>query len=490
MGWFADRIRMRSIFLLGPVLVLLVACSNAAPSEPTVPGPTWSGCTPAGAAADGRSWECTTIRAPLDHRKPDGESIELAVIRSRTADPARRLGSLVYNPGGPGGSGLDTAAAAATKFHAAIERYDLVSWDPRGVGSSSPVTCGTTDLPARVPRTDAEWAELDTASAQFANSCAAASGRLLPRIGLFDSARDIDLVRAALGEEKLNFLGVSYGGQLGAAYATLFPQRVGRMVLDAPGTPLRTFRQSLLDQAEGSEVALRQFLGFCLSGACPLGGSEPEAFARIDTLLAQADTAPLPTGRAEPLTRSAAVAALGIGLAAPEVWPQLIGALALAMSGDGAELIGYADLFTGRRPDGSVSNFAAINTAANCADYPDVYRADQVRALMPGFAQASPRFGELTGLRLLECAHWPVHGVGRDRIDGTGAAPILLIGNLGDPQARYSWVREVADALASGVLLTYDGAGHGAYGGVNACVDAAVNKYLDEGTVPAPDARC
>ncbi|MBL1076866.1 alpha/beta fold hydrolase [Nocardia sp. 2] len=478
---------MRSLvrWVLVPVL-LATGCGGTTAQDP---GTTWSACAPAGVDAAGRSWECAVVRAPLDYREPDGASIDLAVIRSRTADPAQRLGSLVYNPGGPGGSGFETVAAAAAKFAAALDRYDLVSWDPRGVGRSAPVVCGAVELPERVPRSDAEWAELDAASGQFADSCSAESGRLLPHLGLFDSARDIDLIRAALGEETLNFLGVSYGGQLGAAYATVFPHRVGRMVLDAPGTPLRTFQRSLLDQAEGSEAALRRFLAFCLSGSCPLGATEPEALERVDALLAQADSAPLPTGR-EPLTRAVAVAALGIGLAAPEIWPQLTTALALALSGDGSELISYADLFTGRAPDGSVSNFAAINTAVNCADYPDVYSADQIRALLPAFAQTSPRFGELTGLRLLECTHWPVHGVGRDRLDGTGAAPILLLGNLGDPQARYDWVREVADALASGVLLTYDGVGHGAYGGVNTCVDAVVNAYLDEGTLPAPETRC
>ncbi|MFI9504409.1 alpha/beta fold hydrolase [Nocardia sp. NPDC052566] len=351
----------------------------------------------------------------MDHRNPDGDAIDLALIRTRSADPARRLGSLVYNPGGPGGSGLETVTQIADRLGDVLDRYDLVSWDPRGVGRSTAVRCGNSALPERVPRTDAEWAALDSLSARFTDLCAAESGRLLPHIGLFDSARDIDLVRAAVGDEKLNYLGVSYGGQLGAAYATLFPHRVGRMVLDAPGSPLRNFRQSLLDQSEASERALRRLLGYCTSKSeCPLGLSESDALARIDEFLARTDSAPPPTtGNGAPLTRPIAVAALGIGIAAPESWPQLITALAKAFAGDGAELATYADLFTGRRPDGSYSNFAAINTAANCADYPDTYTAAELRALLPTFAEAAPHFGELTALRLLECTRWPIHGVGR-----------------------------------------------------------------------------
>lgn len=469
------------------VVTLATGACSAAPSRSA--GPEWSPCQDV--ATDGRVWECATITAPRDHRDPGAGTIELALIRTRGADPAKRLGSLVYNPGGPGGSGLDTVAGVVQPFSALLDRYDLVSWDPRGVGRSTPVVCSDTALPERVPRTDAEWAAIDASSEQFADSCVASSGALLPHVGLFDSARDLDLVRAAVGEDQLNYLGVSYGGQLGAAYATLFPHRVGRMLLDAPGTPLRTFRQSLLDQAIGSEAALRDFLAFCVAqGDCPLGATEQEALSRVDAFLASIEAAPLPTGRGTPLTRSVATAALGLGAAAPEAWPRLTTAVAQAFAGNGDELIGYADLFAGLRPDGTRSNFAAINTAANCADYPDSYSVAQVRQLLPEFAAAAPRFGELTALRLAECAHWPVHGVGRASLGGAGAAPILLIGNTGDPEAPFTWVSELAAALPSATLLTYHGVGHGAYGGVNPCVDQTVHAYFHRGSVPAPGRSC
>lgn len=478
---------MRCLGVLLAVLALLTG--SCADEPPRRTDPAWSPCD--GIAGDGRIWECATISAPRDHRDPDAGAIDLALIRTRSADPAKRLGSLVYNPGGPGGSGLETVVGAASRFAALLDRYDLVSWDPRGVGRSSPVRCSDGALPDRVPRTDAEWVAVDASSRRFTDSCAATSAALLPHIGLFDSARDIDLVRAAVGDDKLNYLGVSYGGQLGAAYATLFPQRVGRMLLDAPGTPLRTFRQSLLDQSAGSEIALRQFLDFCVAqGNCPLGGTEQQALDRVDEILARTEVSPLPTARGTPLTRSVATAGLGLGVAAPEAWPHLITALDRAFAGDGTELVGYADLFAGRRPDGSQSNFASINTAANCADYPDHYTVAQIRGFMPEFAGVSPRFGELTGLRLAECTYWPVHGVGRAPISGAGAAPIVLIGNTGDPEAPIDWVSELARALASGVLVTYHGVGHGAYGGGNDCVDHLVNAYLRDGVVPERGAVC
>ncbi|WP_084654751.1 alpha/beta hydrolase [Nocardia altamirensis] len=477
----------------GAMLAVLALLAGSCAAERTRPaeqaGPTWAPC--AGIPGGGRVWECATITAPRDHRDPGAGTIDLAMIRTRSADPAQRLGSLVYNPGGPGGSGLETVVGVAAKFSALLDRYDLVSWDPRGVGRSTAVQCAETALPDRVPRTDAEWAAVDASSRQFTDSCAAQSGPLLPHVGLFDSARDLDLVRAAVGDDKLNYLGVSYGGQLGAAYATLFPQRVGRMLLDAPGTPLRTFRQSLLDQAAGSEASLRAFLDFCVAeGNCPLGGTREQALARVDAFLAEVEVAPVRTDRGTPLTRAVATAGLGLGVAAPETWSHLIPALTKAFSGDGSELVGYADLFAGRRPDGSRSNFASINTAANCADYPDFYTTDQVRGLLPEFAGVAPRFGELTGLRLAECTYWPVHGVGRAPLGGAGAAPIVLIGNTGDPEAPIEWVSELAQALPTGVLLTYHGVGHGAYGGVNECVDRVVNGYLRAGVVPERGAVC
>ncbi|MCM6778992.1 alpha/beta hydrolase [Nocardia sp. CDC159] len=462
-----------------------VSCANEFPKA----GPRWAPCAPPGPST--REWECATLTAPLDHRDPGGARVELAVIRTRSADPAQRLGSLVYNPGGPGGSGVENVAAAAEHYAGVLDRYDLVSWDPRGVGRSTPVTCSEVAVPDRLPRTDAEWARLDEAARRFAESCAAQSKGLLSHVGLFDSARDLETIRTALGESKLNFIGVSYGGQLGAAYATLFPDRVGRIVLDAPGSPLRDYRRSLLEQAQGMDMALGQFLDHCLAGAnCPLGADRADAFARFDAFLAGLDARPLPTARPEPLSRAAATTAFTIGLAAPETWPGLIEAVAQAYAGDGTELIGYGDIFSGRRADGTLSNFTAANTAVNCADYPDARTAEQVRALLPEFARAAPRFGEFTALRLIECAHWPVRAVGRAPIAAPTAPPILLIANLGDPQARYDWVVELGRALGSGVVLSYDGVGHGAFGGVNECVDRVVGDYLRAGTVPPAETRC
>ncbi|WP_187685772.1 alpha/beta hydrolase [Nocardia wallacei] len=464
-----------------------VACAPLPPS----PTAAWSECEDRPGIVGDVHWECATLTVPLDYGEPQGAQIQLALIRARTAEPAKRLGSLLYNPGGPGGSGLDTVSAAVSRYRSVLERYDLVSWDPRGVGRSTPVRCPESSLPERMPRTDEEWAALAAAAAQFADTCHRETGDLLEHVGLFDSANDIERIRALLGDERLGFLGVSYGGQLGAAYVSLFPQRAGRIVLDAPGSPFRSYRSSLLDQAAGSERALQDFLAFCgTTGDCALGNTESHALERLDRFLADLDRSPLPTDRGYAVDRPGAVTALSVAVAAPETWHQLNAALAQALSGNGTQLAGFADLFTGRRPDGSSSNFSAANTAANCADYPDSYNVAEIRAFIPEFTAASPHFGELTALRLLECAHWPVHGVGRGVIEGRSAEPVLLIGNTGDPQAPYSWVSELADRLDSGVLLTYNGVGHGAYGGVDRCVDAVVDRYLLEHAVPPANTKC
>ncbi|ADB35539.1 TAP domain protein [Kribbella flavida DSM 17836] len=208
--------------------------------------------------------------------------------------------------------------------------------------------------------------------------------------------------------------------------------------------------------------------------------------ATFDAFLTRLDVKPLPTERSTPLRRSGVLASLTIGFSDPPLWSRLSDALAAAYAGQGEALQGFADAFTGRRADGSFSNFAVVNAAVNCLDHPDRLTVDTVRAAMPAFARASPRFGQLTGMLLLTCAQWPFPGVGRERpIDGEGAAPIVVLGNTGDPLGRYAWAEELAGRLDSGVLLRWDGTGHGAYGGIDRCVDDRVGAYLLDGTVPA-----
>ncbi|GAA0578764.1 alpha/beta fold hydrolase [Kribbella sandramycini] len=443
-------------------------------------------------AAAVRARECATIAVPVDYGRADGPTIQLAITRIRSADAGRRLGSVVYNPGGPGASGLDTVAGMATRYRDVLERYDLVSWDPRGAAASAPLTCGSSGdgadaLPPGVPTTDAQWAALGAAAQQFGRQCAKSGGELLKHLGLFDSARDLDRVRAAVGDDKLHYVGVSYGGQLGAAYAELFPDRVGRMVLDGPGTPARTYEQTLLDQAAGAELGFQQLVASCLAKPpCALGRSLSDAKAKLGAFLTKLDAKPLPTRQAQqPLTRVGVVSAISTGITDPPLWPQLAQSLAAAYQGSGDGLLLFATAI-GRRPDGSRSNLPTINSAVNCLDHPGAITVEKVRAAVPKFAQVSPLFGPVSALRLLECVGWPEAGVGRERpIDGEGAAPIVVVGNTGDPLGRYEWAQELATMLRSAKLLTWQGTGHGAYGQIDTCVDKAVNKYLLTDEPPA-----
>jgi pimeloyl-ACP methyl ester carboxylesterase len=399
---------------------------------------------------------------------------------------------LLYNPGGPGASGIDNIGAAADRFGDVLDIYDLASWDPRGVGRSTAVRCDDIGLPGSVPRTEAEWAVLDHSARRLAESCVALSPPMLPYLGLSDAARDIEQIRVALGETQVNYFGVSYGGQVGAAYATVFPDRVGRMVLDSPGSPIRNYRQTLFDQAVGSETALHHFIDHCVAQSnCALGRTHDAAQRRIAAFLAQLNRRPIRTVGDQPLTATAAITALSVGLAAPELWTQLLRAFADAMEGEARELSAFGKLLTDRhRSDGTYSNFTDANTAINCADYPDHYSVGQIRALMPGFDAAAPHFGSTTALRLLECTHWPVHGTGRMRIDARGASQILVIGATGDPMAPYSLVTELVDALGSATLLTHHGVGHGIFGGVDGCIDAHVTAYLRATSMPPTHTPC
>jgi pimeloyl-ACP methyl ester carboxylesterase len=439
-----------------------------------------------------RAWECASLRVPLDYRAIGRSTIELQLVRTRSADPSRRLGTLLYNPGGPGASGIDNVGAAADRLGDVLDVYDLMTWDPRGVGRSTPVRCDDIEPPRHVPRTEAEWAALDSSAKRLAESCVASSPPMLPYLGLADAARDVEQIRVALGVMQVNYFGVSYGGQLGAAYATVFPDRVGRMVLDSPGSPIRDYRQTLFDQAVGSETALHHFIDHCVAQSnCALGRTHGAAERRFDDFLSQLNRRPIPTVGDQPLTATAAITAMSVGLAAPELWTQLLRALADAMEGEARDLNAFGKLLTDRhRSDGTYSNFTDANTAINCADYPDHYSVSQIRALVPGFAAAAPHFGSTTALRLLECTHWPVHGTGRVRIEARGASQILVIGATGDPMAPYRLVTELVDALGSATLLTHHGVGHGIFGGVDRCIDAHVTAYLRATPLPPTQALC
>lgn len=447
-------------------------------------------------------FQCTTMKAPLDYAKPDGDEIKLAVSRKKATGPGKRIGSLLVNPGGPGGSAIGYLQGyAGIGYPAQVRaRYDMVAIDPRGVARSEPVECLTgaqMDTYTQVDQTpddDAEVAELSGAFKKFATGCEKRSGEILPHVSTVETARDMDMLRALLGDEHLNYVGASYGTFLGATYAELFPGRTGRLVLDGAMDPSLSSIEMNRDQTAGFETAFQSFAQDCVKQSdCPLGStSADDAATRLKKLFTQLDAKPIPTGESRELGESLATTGVIAAMYDETAWPQLREALTAAQAGDGSGLLALADSYYEREPSGKYANLMYANAAVNCLDLPPAFATSQaVSKALPSFEKASPVFGEGFAWAALNCAYWPTPATGTaHRIKAEGAAPIVLVGTTRDPATPYHWAESLADQLSSGTLLTYEGDGHTAYGRGSDCIDTAINTYLLEGTPPPSDKKC
>ncbi|MEU2077975.1 alpha/beta hydrolase [Streptomyces sp. NPDC013489] len=456
---------------------------------------TWRDCGVTG-------FQCATLRAPLDYAKPDGEQIDLAVSRVGATGPGKRLGSLLVNPGGPGGSAVGYLQGyAGVGYPAPVRaRYDMVAVDPRGVARSEPVECLTgpqMDTFTQVDQTPDDAAEVNALSAAFKDfsaGCAKKSRAILPHVSTVETARDMDVLRAVLGDEKLTYVGASYGTFLGATYAELFPDRVGRLVLDGAMDPSLPAIDLNRDQTAGFETSFRAFAADCVTKPdCPLGtGSVEAAGEALKKFFRDVDAKPVPTGEARALGESLATTGVIAAMYDEGAWPQLREALTQAIGGEGSGLLALADSYYEREADGTYANLMFANAAVNCLDLPAAYRgpADAAKAV-PSFEKASPVFGRGLAWAALNCTSWPTPPTGGPhRITAEGAAPILVVGTTRDPATPYKWARSLAGQLSSGTLLTYEGDGHTAYGRGSDCVDTAINTYLLDGTPPAEGKRC
>ncbi|MDT0445409.1 alpha/beta hydrolase [Streptomyces johnsoniae] len=459
---------------------------------------TWSSCGAVG-------FQCATLAVPLDYENVDpAQDIQLTVTRARATESGERIGALLMNPGGPGASAVDFAQDAATYLYPpeVRARYDMVGLDARGTGQSEPVECLTGDamddytLTDRTPDSEAEVDELLAAYDDFAQGCQERSGALLEHISTIESARDMDVLRAALGDEKLHYVGFSYGTKLGATYAGLFPQRTGRLVLDAAMDPRLSTLDTDREQAGGFETAFRSFAEDCTPrDSCALGndGADGASQALLD-FFAEVDAEPLPTGDEErPLTESLASTGVSYALYAEDLWPMLRDALATAIEdGDGSALLDLADAYNEREANGTYGTTMFAFPAISCLDSPAGNEdADAVRSALAAYEEASPTFGRDFAWATLLCAAWPVDPSGAPvSIPAADATDILVIGTLRDPATPYAWAEGLADQLETGILLTYDGDGHGAYGGASECVDSAVNDYLLENVSPEDGTTC
>jgi pimeloyl-ACP methyl ester carboxylesterase len=490
---------------------LLAGCTTVAPPRTPVESPAgleefyqqdleWDDCAPAG-------MECTTVTAPIDWDDPDGGDIELAVVRL-AIDGGDRVGSLLMNPGGPGGSGVDLVQQAAefVTSDALRDRFDIVGWDPRGVGRSTPVRClddAELDeflygVPANPTGSDAWLAEQVEREKEFAAACAENTGPLLGSIDVESNARDMDLLRAVLGDEQLHYLGFSYGTSFGAHYAELFPDKVGRLVLDGAIDPSLGSAEVFTTQMAGFENAFRAYVASCLETAeCPFVGTVDEALAQAAELFAGVEARALKADDGRQLTASSLGTALSYPLYDEGSWPALSQMLTELEAGDATLALQFADSYNSRDPDGRYTDQSvAVYSAATCLDSEYTGGLEGTRATMSAIAAAAPTVGPYVSYGDwvhidIACQNWPHPSVVTPHpITAEGAAPILVLGTTNDPATPYAWAQAMAGQLSSGVLVTREGEGHTAYAQGNACIDSTVDAYLLEGTVPSTDPLC
>lgn len=419
--------------------------------------------------------------------------MHIAVIRKPASGVAR--GSLIVNPGGPGASGVDYVRGSSSTFTGVTSSFNLVSFDPRGVGQSRPIRCETgAQLDAFVaidptPDTPAEHAALVRSSRNFANACYQRNGNYLEHVGTIDAARDMDVLRAAVGDRKLTFYGGSYGTYLGAKYAQLFPHRIRAMVLDGALDPRQPTTAENRVQAIGFETDLHDFLANCArSSGCPFSSSDPQS--GLDRLQSTIDAHPLQVG-SRSLGPGEFFEGLALGLYSTSYWGTLRRALSDAENGDGRLLLAFSDALTERHSNGTYSNLIESNLAINCIDRPSPRQVSAYDASARAFAQVAPHFGEPIAYGSLPCAFWRVPPVEQAHaVTAAGAPPIVVIGTTRDPATPYVWAKALAHQLASGVLVTFNSDGHTAYEHGNSCIVSAVNAYLNSLVVPRNGLRC
>ncbi|BEP12829.1 alpha/beta hydrolase [Acidothermaceae bacterium B102] len=461
----------------------------------------WSTCNPSAAAVDFidlTGFQCAAVRVPLDYRHPAGRKISLGIARL-PATGSHRIGSLLIDPGGPGVSGLDYLTQATSAIPAAVRaRFDIVGFDPRGVGVSAGLNCLTVaqfdaNVAAPVnPTTPAQVAAAVARAALLAKGCAKTAGWELPYLGTTYAARDMDLIRSAVGDAKLSYLGKSYGTELGAVYADEFPTKVRALVLDGALPPGLDVAGQARGQGVGFEGDLHDFLADCVRHtSCPFSGTAAHARTQFNAFVGAVAAQALQTRLGRPLAVGNAVNGITAALYSTASWPALRVGLSQALKGDGSLLLAYSDSFAGRHASRYESTSSAF-PAISCMDVPSHFTVAQVAAYAKSWAVGAPLYGPLEAWGLLTCNGWvPTATRLPDRVSAKGAPPIVVVGSTGDPATPYAWAVDLAHQLNSGRLVTYVGDGHTVYGGGrSSCVDTAVNAYLIALTPPKASLRC
>lgn len=479
------------------------APTTQAPAQPTISPLTFDDCTsviaPQIRDAEGGdrplAFGCGKIRVPLDYRSPSTKAIDVFLVRVRLAGQQKRIGSLVVNPGGPGGSGVDAAIGLGLTLPTdLLRRFDVVGFDPRGVGLSAPVDCIPDPLKERAialdpdARTAAAYQEQVRVAREIARACVSRYGEDLRHYNTEATARDLDLVRQAVGDPKLTYLGYSYGTRLGSVYAQLFPKRVRALVLDGAVDPRAGEVAGAQTQAAGFEKAFDQFAAECRTrlAACLIG---PDPRGTVMRVLARARQAPIPGARGRTATAGHVLLAVVSALYDRATWPELESAIAEAEGGISNGVLSLADAYSQRGANGEFSNLLDANTAVNCADTKEKVSEPTVKKTLAAWRTKYPMFGSTLALGLLSCQQWAVPRQPVPAVRAAGAPPLLVIGTVNDPATPYASAQVLARTLASGRLLTWRGEGHTAYP-KTPCVTAAVNTYLISVKPPAAGASC
>lgn len=453
--------------------VVLQGCGSSDGDSEVMPVIHWS------TSAD-EAGQSATLLVPMNRSVDDGTQVALALRRYPASGTKR--GSIVLNPGGPGASAVDylddfvdTSLGQRLRAH-----FDLLAFDPRGVGYSTQVRCADDPLPYvaidKNPQTAFEYRSMVDVIQDYNARCAAMSGELLKHVSTMDVVRDMELIRLALDEGPLNYIGFSYGTRIGALYADTYPQNVRAMVLDGVSPPSLTLLELTLGQTEGYEKSLNAFLAACArNSACRFGDGNPEH--ALTVLLANLKQQALPAGTNQVLTYGAAHYALMLGTYGEFYWEWLEDALAGAQEGDGSELLAMTQHYFMRNSDGSYPNAVDVFYAVNCLDSA-APSAAEIQSQLAGVSAKYPFFGAMMMNDMLYCTYWPVPSrppYGKTR--ATGAPPIMVVGTTGDPATPYAWSQRLATELDASFLVTFEGEMHTA-GGASTCVDARYEQYL------------
>ena len=499
---------MRRCLAVGALLVMVSACSSGSGSSDSTPdtktppstlyapsvGGTlkWKSCS--GDSLD--PLQCARLSVPFDYNNPSKGSFSLKLVKRPANIRTQRVGSMLVNPGGPGFGGTDLPENAESYFSTTlIDTFDIIGWDPRGTGTSIPAIDCTEDYDRFfasgdiTPDTDEERADIVASTEEFTQACFDNNGDLLPYVGTNNVARDMDMIRAALGEQKITYFGFSYGSELGATWATMFPSTVRAAVFDGATDPTSNYMQGGLDQAKGFETEFTKFLAQCSDNKkCPFynNGNAEGAF---DTLIKELDVRPLVVSKSRvSVNQAIAYTAVSEAMYSSTMWSELEVALRDAQKGDGSGLLSLFDSYYRRSPDGKYGNELEAFNAIMCLDDPGPKTVKEDDSYIPKFLEIAPRLGiSFTGG--YSCVFWPAKPDPRIEITGKGAGPIIVVGTTGDAATPLASSRKMASTLEDGRLIVVDENRHTGYGS-NDCVGTAVDNYLITTKVSFAEKAC